>query len=823
MQKGALSGIRKPEKGILRLLVIIILLIGLTLSTLLFFFVRHQQISRIQNYFIKDSNEKLFQVNQALDRFIQEVDLLKIFFSSSNLEVSQDFIAASQQILQHDLYRSISWIRCDKQLSCQRVYQIDKSGLGQQMALSFDMEAMQEACNKAQATISHPFKLDVEDTQYYVQLYVPVYRHEAQIEDLNNDNLLGFISTVVRLSDFFDQAVLQSYPDSVSVEIFEQGEAEEKIVYHPHQEDIYVKPGFYASTLKLSGFITFANLPFSAEVLPVVNYYRLDFWLYPFILFILAFLLAVIFIFCIFRIFSLKETTELLLQRRTHLLHSNHELYRCALNSIGDAVLSVDPEGKITGINPVAEKIIGWKEREVVGRHYYQVLHLIDSLTGQLAQNPISHALEFKKITHTSSGITLINRRGESVYISDSGSPILDHRGNLLGAIMVFRDIGTEYEHSQDLKQSEEMFKAIAHHAMDAIILINQAGKIIFWNEAAERMFQNDPSEVMYRDVHQMIAPIRYHEQAWSGFQQYQKSGQGCIVDQISEMEGIKKDGSVFPLELRITPVMIKGERHTVGIIRDISEQKAAREAIQKKNYELQELNERKNELLDLTTHDIRNPLSVIKGYADLLLEGSEKKLSREQAKMIEKIQSSASFVTKLLNDLLDFSAMESGKIEMIKKTQNFTEFVEHITQNMEMLAYEKKISIVCDLDFDLPEFPFDQSRVEQVMQNLISNAIKFSLPDTEIHVSAKLKDNKVFVSICDQGLGIPEEEIEKLFRPFQKTSVKPTAGEKSTGLGLVIAQSIIHAHGGEIWVESKVGLGSTFTFTLPLWSTGTL
>jgi signal transduction histidine kinase len=243
---------------------------------------------------------------------------------------------------------------------------------------------------------------------------------------------------------------------------------------------------------------------------------------------------------------------------------------------------------------------------------------------------------------------------------------------------------------------------------------------------------------------------------------------------------------------------------------------KVMKEEIEERNKELQDLNNQKNELLGIAAHDIRNPITVIKGYADLLISCLGATMTPEQLEMVAVIQKNSQFMIQLLNDLLDFSAIESGNLNLSLQNLDLVAVIrENITVNR-LISNQKKISLTLRAENNLPLVLFDKLKIQQVLNNLISNAIKYSFPDSEIVISVFKKDKSVVVSISDRGQGIPQNELEKLFKPFQKTSVKSTGGEKSTGLGLMIVKKIITGHHGEIWVESQEGKGSTFNFSLP-------
>lgn len=238
---------------------------------------------------------------------------------------------------------------------------------------------------------------------------------------------------------------------------------------------------------------------------------------------------------------------------------------------------------------------------------------------------------------------------------------------------------------------------------------------------------------------------------------------------------------------------------------------------LSKKNRELDELNKLKNEFLGIAAHDLRSPLSVIMGYSNFVLEETEGTLSEDHVKMLKSILTSSKFMLNLLNDLLDVSAIESGKLNLNLVKTDIIKVIEKNVELNNVIAQKKNIKILFNHPELIPEITFDDGKIEQVLNNLISNAVKFSQPGTSVEVSIIVNGPDAIISVTDHGQGIPETELGKLFKPFERTSVRSTAGEKSTGLGLSIVRNLILGHKGEIWVESKVGVGSTFYFSLPL------
>ena len=252
------------------------------------------------------------------------------------------------------------------------------------------------------------------------------------------------------------------------------------------------------------------------------------------------------------------------------------------------------------------------------------------------------------------------------------------------------------------------------------------------------------------------------------------------------------------------------------NLIADAIEQRKAEEQIRIKNKELHELNDLKNKFLGIASHDLRNPLYLIRSFSEILVGESIGKVNEKQMELLKKIFNSSEFMRALLENLLDISKIESGTIELEKKVQDINDITKKQMELFELLAEKKNTKLHLEMD-KIPPFAFDKNAVIQAIGNYIGNAIKFSPPDINIYVSTEIQNDKLKFSVRDEGPGISQEDQKLLFGEFQTLSAKPTGGEKSTGLGLAIVKKLIKLHGGEVGVSSELGAGSTFFFTLPL------
>jgi signal transduction histidine kinase len=239
-------------------------------------------------------------------------------------------------------------------------------------------------------------------------------------------------------------------------------------------------------------------------------------------------------------------------------------------------------------------------------------------------------------------------------------------------------------------------------------------------------------------------------------------------------------------------------------------------EEINEKNIQLKELNELKNKFLGIASHDLRNPLYLIKTFSEVLGDGTMGEVTQKQKESLQKIYNASLFMQGLLENLLDISQIESGKIDINKESQDFNMIAKQQVELIRLLADKKNIQVHFDPD-DLPLVPYDKRAISQVLGNFIGNAVKFSPPETKVLVTTEKLDDSIRLSVHDEGPGLSKEDQQLLFQEFQTLTARPTGGEKSTGLGLAICKKLIHLHDGKVGVSSELGKGSTFYFSIPL------
>jgi len=254
-----------------------------------------------------------------------------------------------------------------------------------------------------------------------------------------------------------------------------------------------------------------------------------------------------------------------------------------------------------------------------------------------------------------------------------------------------------------------------------------------------------------------------------------------------------------------------------VGLFMQIAGQLAMILEKSKLYQQLYELNLLKNRFLGMAVHDLRHPITVMQGYLDMLVGEILGPLPENQARVLRILQGASETMVAMVNDLLDVSAIEAGNLEIQPELVDLGSFLSEIQEESALLAKRKEQEVRLEVPGESLTVRMDPRRIHQVLTNLVTNAIKFSQANTRITLGADTTEQEVSIFVKDQGQGIPKAEIAKAFTEFGRLSVRPTAGESSTGLGLAIAKRIVEAHGGRIWVESEQGKGSTFSFAIPL------
>ncbi len=482
--------------------------------------------------------------------------------------------------------------------------------------------------------------------------------------------------------------------------------------------------------------------------------------------------------------------------------------FREVVESVPDAVITIDDLGKVTSWNKEAVELFDWTVDEALGQ---QLDGLVGTETGdnEISSMAVINGQVIRGVECTRHGKL---KQEKKVFVSVA--PIIIN-GENQGAVGVYTDLSHRDSILGLLRENEIKFRAITESAQDAVIIMDSQGLITFFNTSAELMFGYKRSEAIGEKLHHLIAPEQYWEMIEMGFSHFRETGKGIMVGRVVEMEGRRKNGTTFPVELSVSSFFLNGGWHATGILRDISERKMIELELIEAREEALNATRTKSEFLANMSHEIRTPLNAIIGTNDLLM-GTD--LTSVQKNYLRVSRNASDNLLSLINDILDISKVEAGRIELENIPFDLYEEVEKTCETLALRAHEKGIDLNCGIH---PETPVwvqgDPSRIKQVLTNLIGNAIKFT-DKGDISVSVKSLDpGRVSFSVSDTGIGIPEGKVEAIFMSFTQADSSHTRRYGGTGLGLAICTKFVELMGGKITVKSEVGSGSEFSFFINL------
>lgn len=355
-------------------------------------------------------------------------------------------------------------------------------------------------------------------------------------------------------------------------------------------------------------------------------------------------------------------------------------------------------------------------------------------------------------------------------------------------------------------KTPEDVTRAIVNAALDCIISMDSNGRIVDFNPAAEKTFGHAREEVLGKDMADLIIPPSLRAAHRRGLAHYLKSGEGPIMGQRVEFQGLRRGGRKFPLELTVTRTDADGGPVFTGFVRDITLRKRAEE---EKDRAIQA----RSDLIAIVSHELMNPLTAIEVSAELILHVLEEGRSDDVLRNVAlTIQSSTRRMIRLTRDLLDAENIETGRVRMEWGVHAVSSVVNDAVETLRVAASEKEVRMIKELPERQAAVFGDRDRIIQVLVNLLGNAIKFCPRKCDIRVSGEERGEEFLFLVKDAGPGIPPDQQARIFERYWRG----VGGKKGgAGLGLPISKSIVELHGGRIWVESQVGKGSTFYFTL--------
>ncbi len=541
-------------------------------------------------------------------------------------------------------------------------------------------------------------------------------------------------------------------------------------------------------------------------------------------------------------------------------LKESEEKFRTIVENANDIIYQVSPDGIFTYISPNWTNMLGHKIEEVTGKNFAEFVHpddiylCTDFLKRVLTSGKKQSGVEYR-VKH---------KIGSYRWHISNGSPIKDAKNNTVSYIGIARDITHRKEYEYTLNHRLKYERIIAQCSQTLLQDAADAIKISLHNilkglEASQvyifENFYDSIDELCMKKTHSVLANniqatgntssfeiINYKRDGFKRWEQQFSNNKiisGNVTDfpdkekKFLEVQGIKSI-MMIPLQVSQTWYGVIGfyditkerewEKEDIRLLRSISEimglyleNKENQKTIIKHNKELKVLNATKDKFFSIIAHDLKNPFNSIVGFADLALEKSCEFDKDKVLYFMDLIRISAISAYKLLENLLEWSRSQTGRITFTPEVINLQELVSESTTTAQNQAEQKHIKLQADIDQGIKVYA-DKNMINTVLRNLISNAIKFTPHKGKITINAKEDNQKAIVSITDTGVGMNAEQMDKLFLIDKKISTEGTDNEKGTGLGLILCKEFLEKNSGEIWVKSQLNKGSIFSISLPLW-----
>ncbi len=491
------------------------------------------------------------------------------------------------------------------------------------------------------------------------------------------------------------------------------------------------------------------------------------------------------------------------------------------IDFLPDATFVLDQDKKVIAWNRALEEMTGFKKMDMIGQGSYAY-----SIPFYGEPRPILIDLIYSDSSAVRSQYRYVERRGDilcaeskspfllvgrKTYIWATASALRDENGEIIGAIESIRDISSRMKAQMELKKSEVKNRSLLDAIPDIIFLMSDDGTFLDCNAPESSSSLYLPPKSFLGKKMQDLMPETLIDEAFFYIDLARETGKM----QIFEYE-LAVNGKLCFFEARINRC---GEDAFLVLVRDITENKRSREALCRAKEEAEAAARAKSEFLANMSHEIRTPLNAIIGMTGILLDTP---LLSDQKDCLEMVRNSGDMLISLINNILDFSKIEEGMREMEKQPFELKNCIEEAMDLLTPAAAEKYLIFEYKIDESMPKyFIGDATSITQVLINLLGNAVKFTdRGSISVHVSDKILDSgecEVLFKVLDTGIGIPKDRMNSLFLPFSQVDMSTTRKYGGTGLGLAISKKLVDLMGGDIWVESELGRGSTFGFTVIL------
>lgn len=503
---------------------------------------------------------------------------------------------------------------------------------------------------------------------------------------------------------------------------------------------------------------------------------------------------------------KIKETEEK--------LRKSEKKFRSIVEEARDGICIIQDK-KIKFVNNALARMLGYKKTELIGKDFLDfVPKELRKEIGEIYEN----RLKGKKVPNMYEA-RLLKKNGEEIFV-EINAFVHEYEGKSADYGFI-RDITERKRIEEELRKSEERFRNLFENAVDPILLLDRSGKIILANKKVEELSGYKRKELVGK--HFVRTGLLTPKSALITIKNFAARMLGAEIKPY-EIEIVTKSRGIIYGEINAAP--IKEDGKIIGdlvIIRDITERKRleeelrkSHEALKKAFEELRELDRKKDEFISMAAHELKTPLAAISGFSQLLKSESIISNKEVREKYLEIIEKETKRLAKLVDDMLDLSRIDLGTIKIEIKRVNLYKLVQRIRDEVENEVKKKGLKLILKLEKDLPIVTTDEDKLHRIILNLVSNAIKYT-PKGKITIHALRKNDFIQFCVEDTGIGIPKKYLQKIFERFFQIESPYTRAHKGSGLGLSICKELVKLLGGKIWVESKVGKGSKFFFTIPI------
>lgn len=491
------------------------------------------------------------------------------------------------------------------------------------------------------------------------------------------------------------------------------------------------------------------------------------------------------------------------------------ELLRVTLASIGDAVITTDKDGRVTYLNAAAQDLTGWSSTEVAGRPLENIFRIVNERTREPVSNPVLRALREGMVVGLANHTVLIGKDGSERPIEDSAAPIRDAAGDIVGGVLIFRDVSERLrleKAATERQLIDRRLAAIVESSEDAIVGKTLDGIIQSWNAGAQRLFGHSTEEAVGRHISLIIPPDRLHEE-------------DEIIARLKarqrvehfQTERVRKDGQRVHVSLTVSPI-IAADGSVIGaskIARDVGEQRRLESELRKLAADLSDADRRKNEFLATLAHELRNPMAPLRNMLEVLDRAGDNEVTRRHA--VEVMHRQLRRMSRLVDDLLDVNRIALGRLELRKERVEVASVIEQAKESCTPMASSLGQTLVARVPAE-PIFVLgDEVRLVQVLSNLLNNGCKYTNTGGLIEIDAARDAHEVVITVRDNGIGIPTDRLQDIFHMFTQLEPSTERSQGGLGIGLMLVKQIVELHGGTVHARSKgAGLGSEFTVRLP-------